>query len=99
MEEDVMTTIGLQSTDAGVQCIQVKEPVPEQFAELGSLDAWRLMARHGAFDILLQKISPMETFTVQFCLSEEWGPNPAGTGRRLMIICDLIYRIEVHHEG
>jgi len=77
-----------------MQSLQVKEAVPEHLAELGLLDPWRLMASHRAFEALLAQIQSRKSFSVQFRLSESWEPNPRGTGRCLMIVCDLTYFIE-----
>lgn len=76
-----------------VKTIQVTEPVPEQFAELGFLDSWRLMARRAAFDAMLREIGAEEIFTARFQLREVWEPDSSGKGRRLSIVCEIQYQI------
>jgi hypothetical protein len=77
----------------GVQCIQIKEPVPAQFSELGSLDSWRLMARRTAYDALLQKLQPSDAFTTRFSLSEVWETDPMSFAKQLVIVCELHYEV------
>lgn len=77
-----------------IKTIQVTEPVPQQFADLGFLDSWRLMARRSAFDAMLKEIGAEETFTARFQMREVWEPNPAGNGRQLSILCEIQYQID-----
>ena len=77
--------------------IKVKEPVPEHFSELVSMDSWSLIARHTAFEAVLQKIEPRQAFTVKFALSELREPSSSGNGQQLSIVCDLQLTIESFH--
>lgn len=87
--------IGTPEGDAPVtKTIQVTEPVPEQFADLGFLDSWRLMARRTAFDAMLKEIGSEEVFTAKFNMREVWEPKANGKGRHLSIVCEIQYQID-----
>lgn len=77
-----------------IKTIQVTEPVPQQFADLGFLDSWRQMARRSAFDELMKQVGPEEVFTARFQLREVWQPNTSGNGRQLSIVCEIQYQVE-----
>ena len=74
--------------------VRVRETVPEYFTNLGSLDAWRMMARQRAFETMFQQIKPTDIFQAQCFLSEAWENTASGVGKDLIIVCDLNFWIE-----
>lgn len=73
------------------QTIQVTETMPAYFRGVGSIDAWRAMARQRAFEEMLQQIKATDIFQTRCLLSESWQYQPDGSGRALVIVCDLSY--------
>ena len=74
--------------------IQVRETVPDHLARLGSLDAWRNMARRRAFDAMLERVQSNALVRAQCHLSEAWEKRTPSGERNLIIVCDLNYWID-----